>query len=213
LALAVLTGIEATVAAQQLTVAEGQAYGRLLNLWHARSLVSDANGDQSLALIARGNGDAFDRSFHDETLLLADRPMTDDLVRRAARGDVAFHGALADELNNSSGAEWDAAMDVLRAYRRFMGVDATVRARSQQGDQESATRLTLGIAQGQLGAAFATLDTALSGCIGMVQSEFDQAVSVTEYCLLGSAVLQLATLAVAFLAFKGLKPRMDEYKV
>src|SRR5262249_14166688 len=54
---------ETVFTGQALVMAEGQDYGRLLNLWHMRSLVYDANGNESLSLIARGNGDAFDRAF------------------------------------------------------------------------------------------------------------------------------------------------------
>jgi hypothetical protein len=204
---------EGLVTAVTLRMAEGQDYGRLLNMWHARSLLYDANGNESLALIARGNGDAFDRTFQSETNRLADRPVTDDVVRQAAAGDVRFHGLLADELNTSSGAERNAAMDVLRAYRRFLGVDATMRARSQQGDHDSASRLALGSQQGQLGDAFAGMDRALGRTIGTVQDQFDLTTGLAEYSLLTSALLQVLALAIALLAFRGLKPRIDEYRV
>ncbi len=203
---------EGIFTAQALVMAEGQDYSRLLNLWHVRSLVYDANGNESLSLIARGNGDAFDRAFQSNTNRLADRPMTDELVIQAERGDVRFSGLLADELTASSGGEREAALDVLRAYRRFMGVDATVRARSQNGDHDSAARLALGAEQGQLGAAFANLDGALGRSIAAVQARFDQTIALAEYSLLGSVALQLGALVVVLLAYRGLKPRMDEYR-
>jgi hypothetical protein len=204
---------EGLLTGQMLAVAEGQDYGRLLNMWHVRSLLYDANGNESLSLIARGNGDAFDKTFSSETKRLADPPPTDDLVRRAASGDVRFKGLLADELNSSSGDERAAAMDVLRAYRRFMGVDATVRARSQQGDHDSASRLALGSQPGQLSAAFAGVDSALGRTINAIQGGFDLDTAIADYSLLASAVLQLAALVIALLAFRGLKPRIDEYSV
>ena len=199
------------VTGYQLNMAEGQDYGRLLNLWHIRSLVYDANGSESLSLIARGNGDAFDRSFQSNTSRLVDQPVTDVLVDQAAAGDVRFHGLMADELNASSGLEREAAMDVLRAYRRFMGVDATVRARSQQGDHDSAYRLALGSQPGQLSSAFTNLDGALGRCIVSIQNQFDFNVAVVEYTLLGAMGLQLFALAIIWAAYRGLKPRMDEY--
>jgi hypothetical protein len=205
-------GAEAIFTGQMLAMAEGQSYNRLLNLWHVRSLVYDANGNESLSLIARGNGDAFDRAFQSETSRLADRTVTDDLVNRAGQGDVRFGGLLADELNASSGAERQAAMDVLVAYRRFMGVDATVRARSQNGDHDSAAHLALGSQVGQLSAAFSGLDAALGRCVAAVQDQFDEYVGLAEYSLLGSAGLQVLVLGVALLAFRGLKPRVDEYR-
>jgi hypothetical protein len=204
-------GLAGAVTAYQLNMAEGQDYGRLLNLWHIRSLVYDANGSESLSLIARGNGDAFDRSFQSNISRLVDRPMTDVLVDQAAAGNVQFHGLLADELNNSSGSERDAAMDVLRAFRRFMGVDATVRARSQQGDHDSASHLALGSQEGQLGSAFASLDASLGRCITSIQDQFDFNMALAEYTLIGAIVLQLFALAIVWAAYRGLKPRIDEY--
>jgi hypothetical protein len=205
------TVVAGFVTGYQLNMAEGQDYGRLLNLWHVRSLVYDANGSESLSLIARGNGDAFDRSFQSNTSRLVDQPVTDVLVDQAAAGDVRFHGLLADELNDSAGSERAAAMDVLRAYRRFMGVDATVRARSQQGDHDSASRLALGSQAGQLGSAFTNLDAALGRCIASIQNQFDFNVAVVEYTLLGAMGVQLLALAIIWAAYRGLKPRMDEY--
>jgi len=205
------TSLAGVATGYQLNMAEGQDYGRLLNLWHIRSLVYDANGAESLSLIARGNGDAFDRSFQSSTLLLMDRPVTDVLVDQAANGDVRFNGLLADELNASSGSERAAAMDVLRAYRIFMGVDATMRARSEQGDHDSAALLALGSQPGQLGSAFTRLDAALGRNIQSVQDQFDFNMAVAEYTLLGAIVFQLLALAIVWSVQRGLKPRMDEY--
>jgi hypothetical protein len=204
-------GAAGVATSYQLNMAEGQDYGRLLNIWHIRALVYDANGSESLSLIARGNGDAFDRSFQSNVNRLVDRPVTDVLVDQAASGDVQFHGLLADELNASSGSEREAAMDVLRAYRRFMGVDATVRARSQQGDHDSAARLALGSQTGQLGSAFANLDAALGRVISSVQDQFDLNIALAEYVLLGAIAFQLGAIAIAWAAYRGLKPRIDEY--
>jgi len=203
--------VEVGVTTQTLAMAEGQDYGRLLNLWHIRSLVYDANGSESLSLIARGNGDAFDRAFQSDVSRLADRPMTDVLVDQAMAGNVQFGGLLADELNASSGSERSAALDVLRAYRRFMGVDATMRARSQQGDHDSAAHLALGSQAGQLGSAFANLDAALGRCIDNVSGQFDFNIALAEYTLFGAIGLQLCALAIVWAAYRGLKPRIDEY--
>jgi len=215
LAVSVVSVVASGAAATyQLNMAEGQDYGRLLNLWHVRSLVYDANGAESLSLIARGNGDAFDRSFQTDVNVLVDqqvRPLTDVMVDQAAIGNVQFQGLLADELNNSSGSERAAAMDVLRGFRRFMGVDATVRARSQQGDHDSASHLALGSQAGQLGEAFANLDAALGRCIQSIQDQFELNIALAEYGLIGAIVLQLASLAIIWAAYRGLKPRMDEY--
>jgi hypothetical protein len=102
-------------------------------------------------------------------------------------------------------------MDILRAYRRFMGVDATMRARSQQGDHDSASLLALGAKAGQLGSAFSELDAALGRTIASVQGQFDLNIALAEYTLLSAIAFQLLALAIVWSVYRGLKPRMDEY--
>src|SRR6266487_4308549 len=83
-------GLGAARAAQSVRAAEDQSYARVLNLWNARALAYDANGNESLWLITRETaaGAAFDRAFQTETRQLVDRPLTDQLVREADGGQV-----------------------------------------------------------------------------------------------------------------------------
>jgi hypothetical protein len=197
---------------RNVQAAEEEAFPRLHQLWQARATVADINGNESLSLIARGNGSAFDQAFKAETAQLVDRPLTDTMVDDAARGRVHFKGLLADEISQAGFAgERDAAVKALRAYQQFLQADAAVRARAA-GDHEGALALALGSAPGQLGAAFADLDAALGAAIEIDQREFDDAISrATPKAALNLAI-PLCALGIALLVLSGLQPRIAEYR-
>jgi hypothetical protein len=192
--------------------AEQEAFPRLHDLWQARALAADANGNESLSLIARGNGASFDDAFKSETKQLVDRPLTDALVEDAARGQVNFKGLLADELVRASfPGERQAAVRAVRAYQRFLDVDGAVRSRAA-GDHEGAVALALGSGPGQLGAAFGELDAALGEAIGIDQRQFDDAVQNATPSLVLNLGIPLCSIAIALLALSGLQPRIAEYR-
>jgi hypothetical protein len=196
---------------RNLEVAQQEAFPRLHQLWQARALVADANGNESLSLIARGNGKAFDDAFKAETAQLVDRPLTDAMVEEAARGRVQFKGLLADEINQAEfSGEREAAIKALRAYQQFLEVDAAVRARAA-GDHEGAVALALGSQPGQLGAAFAELDAALGQAITIDQREFDDAIARAAPNPVLNLAIPLCALGIVLLALSGLRPRMAEY--
>jgi len=197
---------------RNLQAAEEEAFPRLHQLWQARATVADINGNESLSLIARGNGRAFDQAFKAETLQLVDRPLTDTLVDDAARGQVHFKGLLADEISQAGfPGEREAALKALRAYRQFLEADAAVRARAA-GDHEGAVALALGSAPGQLGAAFADLDAALGAAIQIDQSEFDAAIARATPSVALNLAIPLCCLGIALLVVSGLQPRIAEYR-
>jgi hypothetical protein len=210
-----LPGLVAAQAAstyRSLAIAEQQAFDRLHALWQVRSLVDDANGNESLSLVARGNGAAFDEAFKAETAQLADRPLSDAMVDEAATGRPPFHGLLADEIATASfPGERDAALRALRAYGAFLTTDAAVRARVAAGDRDGAVAMALGSGTGQLGAAFASLDAALGEAIDIDQRQFDAAIAGAMPVLAVELSVGPAALAVALLALWGLRPRLAEY--
>lgn len=202
----------AVQAAQSIRTAQDQSYSRLLNLGSARALVYDANGNESLSLISNGNGATFDQAFLAETKALVDRPLTDQMLLDAQHGRIQFNGLLADELRNASSPdERAAAMQVLQAFKRFMDTDTLVRTKVQQGDRATATALTLGTDQGQLTFAFEDVDWYLGVNTQILQSRFDQTMATAEGILAAAAGLNVLAVAIALLAFWGLKPRIDEY--
>jgi len=228
------TGLGVSGARDAITRSQSQ-YARLLNLWSARSLAYDANGDTSLFLIS---GAASDTAFQADAGRLVDRPLTDELLQAAGGGDVRFGGLLADELRAAdSRTERDAALRVIRAYRQFADIDAAVHAQAAAGHQVAAVTLTLGTygaplglafksldwgprlgaqrdwSEGQLGFAFEEFDWDLAQLTQLLQQEFDATMLGVERLLAETLGLQALSVAVAALTFAGLRPRIAEYSI
>src|SRR5205807_1500335 len=128
-------------------------------------------------LIAPGTtaGASADAAFRAETRQLVDRPLSDALLQDAGRGQVRFNGLLADEVRAAdTPAERSGALRVLRQYRTFVDVDATVRARaSTPAGRPDAIAIALGTNQGQLTFAFEDVDWYLGVLIRDLQDQFD----------------------------------------
>ena len=205
-------GVQVAVTYINLEQAQLHAFGRLHVLWQARSLAVDANGNESLSLISRGAGAAFDDAFKAEAKQLVDRPLTDSLIEAAARGDVGFNGLLADEIRDATfPGERDAAVKALRAYQQFLQIDQTVRGKSAT-DREGAVTLALGSGPGQLGAAFADMDTWLGEAIQIVRDRYDAAIATASPSLGLDAGVPLCAFMIAVLVFWGLSARRAEYR-
>jgi hypothetical protein len=192
---AVASGAGAAQARQSVSSAEDQSYSRLLNLWNARALLYDANGNESLALIAQDQlgRDTANQAFQSETR--------------------QFNTMLTSELRDASpGQERSAALTVIQHYRTFMDIDTQVRAKAAQGDAEGAIVLALGTDEGQLSFAFADVDWYLGLAIQHLQSQFDDRMTYAEQVLAGTAVMELLALAIAGLTFWGLRPRLREFR-
>jgi hypothetical protein len=213
LSVSAVQGLAAMRTAHGLTTAEGSVYPRLIGLHLARAIGADADTNESLSLIAHGNGEAFDKAFAAETMRLADRPLTDEMIDDAGRGHVAFRGLLADEARGATtGAERAAAARALRAFRAVIAADAAIRGQVAQNQYERAAAIALGTGPDQLGAAFAELDAALGAGIEIVQAQFDGAMRearpwpVLPFAVSASAVL------IVLLTVRGLRPRIEEYR-
>jgi hypothetical protein len=236
--LVVLAGTGVGAASAQTSIVRSQAqYSRLLNLWHARSLAYDANGDTSLYLISAGiTPGPQDSAFQTDAGQLVDRPLTDELLADAKRGDVRFNGLLADELRAAdSQTERNGALQVLTAYRQFIEIDSSVHSQAASGHQSAAVTLTLGTygaalglafksmdwgprlgaqrdwSEGELGFAFEEFDWDLAQLTQLIQNEFDGTMSAIEHLVVETLGLQVLSLAVAGLTIAGLRPRIAEY--
>jgi hypothetical protein len=224
-------GLGTYAAAISIRAGEDQSYSRLLTLWNARSLLYDANTDESLSLISVGKGTQFDQQFHADTAQLVDRPLTDRMVEDARNGQVDFNGLIADELRSAdSGAERDAAVQALGAYQQFMQVDASVMAQESTAVQEQAnaraqaqkntkpgtpppaTNDRPSVSDQPLMAAADELDWYLGASMQVLQREFDSTMSAAEYTLAVTAGLEVLAVAIVALTFWGVQPRIDEYR-
>jgi hypothetical protein len=212
LVLAGWMGAQAAVTYSSQAAAEGDALPRLHRLWVMRSAASEANADQSLALISRGSAAGpYDEAFKSATGRLVDRTLTDNMADAAAGGDVRFRGLVAEDLGESnSPAERADAVRVLRGYQEFIMLDGAIRARIAAGDYDGAVPLVVGT--NQLGTAFTDLDRALQTQIDTEQARFDAGIANAIPGPALDAGLAVLAAGVAGLFLWGLRPRLAEYR-
>lgn len=204
-------GAGAAQAAGDIRAGEDQSYARLASIWTTRGVVYDAHANELLSLTSRGAGGQFDQAFQADASRLVDRPLTDQLVQDAGRGQVRFKGLLADELRVAdSDTERASALQTLIAYQRFQQADATVRAQVARDRASGATIKTLAGDQA-LGAAVAEVDWYLGATMQTLQSQFDATMSSAEFVLSLTAGFELLAAGIAALTFWGVQPRINEY--
>jgi hypothetical protein len=199
---------------RSLTIAEQQAFPRVHALWQARSLAADANGNESLSLIARGNGAAFDNAFKAETKQLVSDTLTVDSIDLAAHGQVRFGGLLADEIRSASfSGEREAATAILYAYHAFLFGDGSIRAKATAGDYDGAVALAVGSGPGRLAAAFDDLEAAFDRAITIIQRYSDQAIAAASPSTPLIVGVPLFGISIVILVLWGVRPRIAEYRV
>ena len=184
-------------------------------LWMARAVAFDANGDESLYLLWHDERDRYTRQFRDKAALLADTPVTEEVIAAAQKQPPQFKGYIGDELRNITFAgEQDAAIEMLRAFGVYLQVDARIRAEEESGQHQSAVVLCTGTQPGQSNWAFDRFNNALGVVLDINQKEFDKDVEAAFGLLRWPPISGiLLSLLIPFAAWYGLHPRIREYYV
>jgi hypothetical protein len=224
-----------------LKVAKQDAFESIHALWQARAFAYDANGDESRWLLDRSQAAVYEKGFFDKTARLAKRPeslsfdmlvakvacpLPGEFERHLATGDAdavrrfaasslpdEFAGYLADELRNIAfPGEWEAAIQTLWTFTRYVAIDGKIRRLENQGDHPGAVALCIGEAPDQSNWAFARFDEALGKTLDINQRAFEATVDRGFRTLTGfDTSIPLVTLGITLLAYAGLHPRMREY--
>ncbi|WP_203657331.1 hypothetical protein [Actinocatenispora rupis] len=180
---------------------DGETHGsaQVQTFAQARLLALQARADESLTLVARGNGASFERDFQ--------RRMT-DLVGRDGKGGLlgaAYDGADADMRRALDGAVADVA-----AWR---GAHRQVRALDDGGRYPEAVDLAIGAEKGSAATAFGALDDRLGGAIDAANGRSGRAADAADGTQTGAAVgLGLLTVVVVVGAAVGIQRRAAEYR-
>lgn len=177
-------------------LSEGTAdhYAQLNRLWQIRSLVTVANLNGSLSLIARGNGAAYDQAFIE-----------------ANAGSIKLGAEL--QAAATSGEEGRAIAQTVLFYQLYLEADEQVRALEAAGQHDKAVALALSTGEGGLNSQFTQLEEALADVIDIKQADFDKSISAADNSLAGLNVgIPLLALAIAGLSLWGLQKRINEYK-
>lgn len=203
-------------AASDLRRAKVEAFESIHTLFQARSIASDASGDESRTLLDASRASYYEQAFQSKVQRLTAQPEpTDPMIAAIASssGKVSFSGLFADALNNITfSGERQAATRMLREFAQFHAIDARIRAFERGGKHAPAVELCLGGGTDQSPAAYGRFDRALMDVIQINRKEFDDTITRAEDALGRAAFfVPAAALAIALLAFVGLRARIREY--
>ncbi|MEV6066308.1 hypothetical protein AB0L82_07140 [Nocardia sp. NPDC052001] len=209
-------------AAQQLTIAKGDAFDSLLALRQARAVGYSANADESRYLLDPDHAAAHQQAYFEASQRLTDIPAhgVDDYAATLDSAVAAYRRTgevwmnpgsfFGKELRNITfPGERDAATAALVAYLAYQHDDHDIRALSHTDP-----RAAIALCTGRSNADFTTYDTALVATIDINQRAFDAAIDRAEAALAGwNNWLPLGgATAILVLIGLGVRPRLAEYR-
>ena len=217
------TSAKLEAASQDLKAAKEDAFDSVYALWHARAVAFDANANESRWLIDRAHAANYQEGFVSEAGKIATLPPDtnyDQVAAQCQAKDVkdvpnSFTGFLANELRNITfPGEQEAATQALSAWGKYVGIDGQIRSLKNSGQGADAVALCTGNGLDQSNGAYKTFDDALGRTLDINQSEFVKSVDKGSADLGALPVLApLMMLAVALLAWLGIRSRLREYGV
>lgn len=203
-------------AREDIRIAKADAFDSIHALWQARSTSNDASGDESRALLDPSRAPMYEQAFRTKSESLLSQPeLPETVLTTVATRDVrvGYSGFFADALNNLTfDGERQAAARMVREYGTYHAIDAKIRGLEKAGKHDAAVELAIGTGADQASAAYERFDRALLDVIAIDRREFDAAVGRAEDDLRrAETVVPAAAIAVALLAFLGLRKRIREY--
>lgn len=203
---------------QDLQAAKEDAFDSFHALWKAKADASEANADESYYLLEKPMQVHYQQEFHKKASLLADRPLTPQIVAAAQQAsqshqNVIFKGFFADILNNISyEAEQPEAMEVVRRYARYMEIDSEIRRLETSGKHEEALALCTGSNANQMNGAFDAFNISLDKLISLNKAKFTRSISMALNNLDSLPPLALGlSLAIGALSWFGITIRLREF--
>jgi len=177
-----------------LVSADEHGYASAARLAQAEVLAFQARGDESQALIARGNGRVYDADF--------------DAAVAALRSALASAAGSVTTVQGVQAVQ--AAGPALTAY---VALDGAIRAADARGAHDEAVAIAVGAAPGGSNPVFDTLRGALSSGVTSEQAAFAaEAASARHRLGPLPVVATVAAALAAILALAGVQPRIDEYR-
>jgi hypothetical protein len=182
---------EASAAAR----ARDRSYASVDLLAQVRTAAFRAKGDESLTLIGRGNGGAFDDDFDTQSATLG--PLLDQ-----AQG-VAV-----------SAAEQAKVRDATVALQQYLTVHRSIRSLDDGGKFDDAVKLAVGGGTGSAAnRAFAAFDAPVTDALNTSQADFVAHISTGRHRLGGlTTAIVVVMLASGALALYGFQKRINEYR-
>jgi hypothetical protein len=166
-------------------------------LAQARIAALAARGDETLTLVARGSGGAFEERY-------------EKTQQELAGGD----GLLAEARGLASAPDVvDAVATATEAQRSWQQVHTAIRTADDSGDYPQAVTLTIGTDPNGAATHFDKVDEQLARAIEHTQSAFSDEVSQADSALTGTVIgVILLALVTAGGAVFGIWQRLKEYR-
>lgn len=187
----VVAGTAMASLSSTVTQARDGSFAQVRDLAEARIAAFDAKANESLTLVARGSGAAFEDAWQQQASVVDQR--------------LTSAGYTA----GSTGPGGDLAGD----WAAYVAVHQQIRALDDGGDWDGAVALATGSSQDGSAVAFATFDThtadALAGQTEQLSADLDRPRGSTIPLAVVGA---LVGLAVAALSWRGLGRRIEEYR-
>jgi hypothetical protein len=205
-----------TSTGDQLRAAKQDSFDSVHALWKARALAYDANAEESLYLMERGALQTrHEEAFFSKAAQLLAGPLPAQAVAQAEKGQFKdIKGFIGVELNNITyPGEREAALDLLRTFVDYIGIDRKIRDLERAGRHAEAFAICVGTAPGQSDWAFERFDKALVKVLDINDRFFAaQVESAFSYLAWIQWALAFVAIAIAVLSWLGLQPRIREYR-
>jgi hypothetical protein len=181
--------------AAQAGQARDRSYASISALAQARTVAFKANGDESLTLIGRGNGGAFDDDFNAQSAKLG--PLLDQ-----ARGAAV------------SSDEGVAVQSAGVALQQYLSVHASIRRLDDGGQFDQAVKLAVGGGTASAAnRAFDAFDQQLTSALSASEADFLIHIGSAQHHLRNlSAAIVVVVLVAVLLALWGFQSRIREYR-
>jgi len=182
----VVAGVALTSASSTVGSVERGSYATSRALAQARIAAFDAKANESLTLVARGSGAAFEE---------------------------AWQASAATTTAQLSAATSTSSAGVGDGWTQYAALHEQIRAADDAGDWEGAVALAVSRAEGSANAAFASFDEASAGALASSGAEVATSLQGARSGMVGLAVVGgVVGLLVAALAWLGIGRRIEEYR-
>jgi hypothetical protein len=187
-----------TVSLQQEATAVSRAHNRgsaVIDLVaQSRIAAFKAKGDESLTLVARGNGSSYEDDYKAQMATLT------TVLTQA--GDRAADAPTQTAVSNA-----------VAAVPAYLAVHRRIRTLDDGGQFQQAVKLAVGTGAGSANAAFESMDAPLRSALASGQVQFDHHLKVANDNLARLTVLVVLALVLAgLLALFGIQQRINEYR-
>ena len=214
------TAVRFYQAGAELRRAKQDAFDSVRALWLARAVAYDANSDESRWLLDDREKPKLQAAFFSKVQQLvsfADGENYASLLKNTQNGTIPAgdKGYFVDELRNITfPGEQDAAIETVKAYSVYFGMDAEIRRLENSGQHERAVAFCVSYKVNESNWAYSQFDTALTKTIDINERAFQDAVARGFGAVSGFQwFTPLVILMVAVLTGLGVKPRLEEYKI